>query len=417
MAEPESPRAHLLIVDDEAAIRNVLHDFLSQTYDCEAVDSAEKALARLAEERFDLIVSDITMERMSGLEMVPHIRDLAPKTIIVMISGQQTIEYAIDAMRAGVFDYIVKPFDLRKVDAVVRRALGHHRLLHGKPRYGNALGEVVNNLRRAIDNEEFVVHYQPQVDIASREILGAEALVRWQHPQLGLLAPTDFVPLAEETGLIAAIGEWVLRTACAQIRTWHDEGLAPLSLAVNVSPRQFQDEGFAQTVMKILTDTGFDPRYLELELTETSIMHDAEFAVKILNRLRQLGVRIAIDDFGTGYSSLGYLKRLPIDRVKFDQSFIRGAAIDPDDAALVMAIMTLAHNLQLRVIAEGIESEEQVTFLRLLRCHEGQGYLFSRPVPAEVFRTFLTAPPKRKPNVVSKSGWQNRESLARAVNE
>jgi EAL domain-containing protein (putative c-di-GMP-specific phosphodiesterase class I) len=274
-----------------------------------------------------------------------------------------------------------------------------------------------SSLRRAVENEEFVVHYQSQVDLDSKKVVGAEALVRWQHPLLGVLAPTDFIPLAEDTGLICPIGTWVLRAACAQTRAWRQEGFARLRIAVNVSPRQFQEENFMQTVVQALSETGLDSHCLELELTETSIMQNTESAVKTLNRLREIGVKIAIDDFGTGYSSLGYLKRLPIDCVKFDRSFVRGATTDPDDAALVMAMITLAHNLKLRVVAEGVETDEQAAFLRLLRCHEGQGYLFSKPTPAEVFRASLAAEPRRKPDVLSKSGWPDRGSLPRAVNE
>ena len=377
-------RARLLIVDDESQIRDVLHDFLSQSYDCVALNSGEDALALISTESFDVIISDITMARMSGLEMVPHILNLSPETVIIMISGRRTIEFAIDAMRAGAFDYITKPFDLSEVDAAVRRALDQGQLFRDKlTRVSGNDENSVKQLRRAVDNEEFVVYYQPQVDIESGNIVGAEALVRWKHPELGLLAPADFILLAEETGLIVPIGAWVLRMACAQARKWREAGLLGFRIAVNVSPRQLQQGNLRETIVQTLNETELEPDCLELELTETSMMQNAESEVEILASLREMGLKIAIDDFGTGYSSLGYLKNLPIDSVKLDQSFVKSATTDPDDAALVMAIVTLAHNLRLKVIAEGIETEDQLKFLRLLRCDRGQGYLFGKPAPAD----------------------------------
>jgi EAL domain-containing protein (putative c-di-GMP-specific phosphodiesterase class I) len=214
-------------------------------------------------------------------------------------------------------------------------------------------------------------------------------LIRWQHPDLGLLPPLEFIPLAEDTGLIVAVGAWVMREACTQAESWRRSGLGDLSIAVNVSARQFQQKGFYESVVRVLDETSLAYESLELELTETSIMENAESAVALLRDIRSLGVKIAIDDFGTGYSSLSYLKRLPIDILKLDRSFVNGATSDPDDAALVMAIITLAHNLRLKVIAEGVETEEHLRFLRLLRCDGGQGYLFGKPMSAEAFRTFV----------------------------
>jgi EAL domain-containing protein (putative c-di-GMP-specific phosphodiesterase class I)/FixJ family two-component response regulator len=398
VAEIVKTKAHVLIIDDEPEIRNVLHEFLSGSYQCAAVNSAEEALTLISTERFDLIISDITMERMSGLELVPHILNVAPQTIVVMISGQQTIEYAIAAMRAGAFDYITKPFDLRHVDATVSRALEHRKLLETKQHYekrfytsdmdARALKRLAleSSLRRAVENEEFVVHYQTQVDIESRKIVGTEALVRWQHPQLGLLPPADFIGLAEETGLIVDIGNLVMRAACVQTRQWQVRAFPDLHVAVNASARQLEQKDFVFTLVEILKESELDPESVELELTETSIMENPESTARVLADIRRMGVKIAIDDFGTGYSSLSYLKRLPIDTVKLDRSFVNGATAHPDHAALVMAIVTLAHNLRLRVIAEGVETEEQLNFLRLLRCDQGQGYLFDKPAPAELIK-------------------------------
>jgi EAL domain-containing protein (putative c-di-GMP-specific phosphodiesterase class I) len=213
------------------------------------------------------------------------------------------------------------------------------------------------------------------------------------------------------------ISEQVMRTACAQTRLWNDEGLGRLRLAVNISARHFQQKNFLERLEQVLSDTRLDPKSLELELTETSVMENAESAAKLLTEIRKLGVTIAIDDFGTGYSSLSYLKRLPIDTVKLDRSFVNGATTDPDDAALVMAIVTLAHNLRLRVVAEGIETAEQLAFLRLLSCDEGQGYLFSKPVPPEIFAELMARDPKRKLYVVSEAARQRLSSFPSAVNE
>ena len=377
-------RARLLIVDDESQIRDVLHDFLSQAYDCVALNSGEDALVLLSTESFDVIISDITMARMSGLELVPHILKIAPEAVIIMISGQRTIEFAIDAMRAGAFDYITKPFDLSEVDAAVRRALDHEKLFKDKLTRPSGYDEnSVRQLRRAVENEEFVVHYQPQIDIESGAIAGAEALVRWKHPERGLLPPADFISLAEKSGLIVPIGKWVLRKACARAQECHQAGFLGFRVAVNVSPKQLQQGNLRETIAQTLIETELEPDCLELEITETSMMENAESEVETLASLREMGVKIAIDDFGTGYSSLGYLKNLPIDSVKLDQSFVKGATTDPDDAALVMAVVTLAHNLRLKVIAEGIETEDQLKFLRLLRCDRGQGYLFGKPAPAD----------------------------------
>ena len=243
--------------------------------------------------------------------------------------------------------------------------------------------ELEKELRRALRNEEFVVYYQPQQDIRTGQIIGVEALVRWQHPERGLVLPGAFIAVAEESDLIVPLGEWVLRTACTQAKAWQDAGLPPLRMAVNFSARQFQHGSPIETFASVLTDTGLDPRYLELEITERVAMSDVGLAMKTLGDLRDLGVRIALDDFGIGHSSLAYLKRFPIDSLKIDQSFIRDLTTDPDSKAIAATIIAMAHNLNHIVIAEGVETEEQLAFLREHECDEFQGYLLSRPVPAD----------------------------------
>jgi diguanylate cyclase (GGDEF)-like protein/PAS domain S-box-containing protein len=701
MLETRDRKTRILIADDEAQIREVLHELLGSDYECAEVSSAEEALALLRTEEFDLVLSDIMMGGITGLQMVPQVLKLSPDTVVIMISGEQNIESAIEALRAGAFDYITKPFDLRHVEAAVNRALEHQDLrrakryyenfledivkerttelnkanqtlsvlirasplaifvldtggdvilwnpaaremfgwdesevlnrplplvpddereafragfadvLSGKPvadyearrlrkdgslidvnvwtaaltgpsgeingimatvaditerkqsearinylayhdtltglpnrvsfeerlaeavaragaergslavmflsldrfkKFNDTLGHMIgdqllrgvaerltlalregnrvarfgsdefafllteineaedaarraldfqrvldapfyveghelyvtssigiglypndgadaqgllksagsalyrakqlggnayqfytadmneralhrlaleNQLRWALERKEFVVYYQPQVNIDTGKIMGMEALVRWQHPELGLVPPAEFIPLAEDTGLIMPIGEWVLRTACAQTRAWQDCGFKNLHVAVNLSPRQFQQPDLLLLIERALKDAGLDPSSLELEVTESSVMKNAESAIDTLRELRAMGIRISIDDFGSGYSSLSYLKHLPIDVLKIDQSFVRDMTSDPKDAAIAMAIIQLAHSLQLQVKAEGVETEEQLRFLRLLRCDEMQGFLFCKPIPVGDFEQLL----------------------------
>ena len=586
MERLEVAKPKLLIIDDEEQIRNLLKDLLGSAYDCCTASSAEEALSALSEQTFDLVISDIDMGRISGLELVPRVHSLSPDTVVVMISGNQDIEFAIQALRVGAFDYITKPIDLRHVEASVERALKHGELLKEKRRYkeelesllqqreaevdwlnyydtvtqlpnralfedrltqacsiaksnsqalgvlfisldqfkkvndslghgpgdsllrefaerlkscisqsdtvarfGNdefallktqiddthdvietigSLSQVLEfsfdlpghelyatasvgismfpidgedchtllknagaalykakksgganyqfftadmhdlatrrlaletNLRRAIQNEEFLLHYQPRVSVDSMAITGVEALVRWQHPQFGLISPSEFIPLAEDTGLILPIGEWVLRQACEQNRRWQEEGFAPIQMAVNISGRQFHDRDLSQTVVRILNESGLEPQHLELELTESSIMQNAEFAASVLTRWKNMGIKIAIDDFGTGVSSLASLKRLPIGALKIDQSFVRDATKDSDDGAIVRAIITLAQNLRLKVVAEGVETEDQLRFLQVLQCDEIQGNLFSEPLPAEKLVSLFDPAAKRTTKV------------------
>jgi diguanylate cyclase (GGDEF)-like protein len=565
-------RAGILIIDDDEQIRNLLCSMLELDYDCVTVGSAEEAINLLKVIKFELVISDINMGGISGLDLVPYVVKENPETVVVMISGQHTIDAAIQAMRAGAFDYVTKPFDVRQVEDAMQRALAHQQLLENKKYHEQGLQELVHHrtaeierlayfdtltdlpnrllfedrltqaikhaqkdnqavgalllridrfkeiddtlghaigdrllraiagrirktideretlarfksddfallitdihgsedvlqvlkelveplrapfvldahelyvtaslglsvypvdgktsdellkhagvalnralslggnnyqfyrsemnaralerlkmegdLRRGIENGELRLHYQPQIDLSTNKILGAEALVRWQHPKLGLIAPAKFIPMAEDTDLIVPLGEWCLREGCRQLRSWQKSGLTKLRVSVNVSPNQFHQKNFVETVGQVLSETEIDPQTLQLEITESSLIQDADNVVTRLRELKEMGLMVAIDDFGVGYSSLGYLKQLPIDMLKIDRSFVSDATSDPDDAALIMAIITLAHNLRLKVMAEGVETDEQLRFLRLLRCDEGQGYLFGKAQPPELF--------------------------------
>jgi diguanylate cyclase (GGDEF)-like protein len=577
MTPRETGLPTVLIVDDEPAIRSLLVSILTADYDCRTAESAETALQHLENQTFDVVISDINMGGMSGIELVARVRTSSPDTVVMLISGNLDLDSPIEAIRNGAFDYIKKPFDVDQVEIAVDRAVRHARLLASKRRHENHLEHLVaertaklnylayndsltglpnrvffedrlthtllkemgnaraavffvsldrfkvlrdtlghsvgdrllkdvaqrlkdvareaatvarfegdefallitltnrdkladfgdallaafqaplvvgddeivisvsigisvfpqdgedgptllknagaalsyvrknggnnykfftsdlrdtalsrlaleNELRRALERNEFEVYYQPKVDIPSGRMNGMEALLRWNHPELGLVPPLDFIPLAEETGLIVPIGEWVLHSAATQTAIWHDKG-HPLRVAVNLSPRQFQQTGLSETVNEIVRKASLDPSYLNLEVTESSIMNNAESAATILREFRDIGMSISIDDFGTGYSSLGVLKDLPIDVLKIDKTFVDDLTINTDDAALVTAIITLAHNLRLKVVAEGVETEEQLTFLLGLGCDEGQGYLFSKPVPAPDFESMLTKDP------------------------
>jgi diguanylate cyclase (GGDEF)-like protein/PAS domain S-box-containing protein len=246
-----------------------------------------------------------------------------------------------------------------------------------------------SNLRGALEREEFIVHYQPQVRLPDFHLVGMEALVRWRHPSMGMIPPSEFVPLAEDSGLIIALGDWVMRVACAQNMEWQDKGLAPMRLSVNFSARQFQQPSFIASVAEILKETNLDPRWLELELTESSIMKEPEQAIEKLHELKLMGIKVAIDDFGTGYSSLNYLKRFPIDTLKIDRTFVSDVCKDPHDTAIVRAIITLGHALDLTVIAEGVETQEQLQYLSSLGCDVVQGFLFSKSLSAAAFEELL----------------------------
>src|SRR5229473_2849234 len=238
------------------------------------------------------------------------------------------------------------------------------------------------SLRRALEREEFLLHYQPKVNLDTGEIAGVEALVRWQQPDRGLIPPAQFVPIAEDCGLIVKIGRWVLREACRQGRAWQDAGLPPLPIAVNVSAVEFREKGFVESVRTILSQTGLAARYLKLELTERVLMDDVESTASVLQELKIMGVHLAVDDFGTGYSTLSYLRQFPIDVLKIDQSFVQQITADPDDSTIVSAIINMGKSLKHLVVAEGIETAEQRAYLQAQRCAEGQGYLFSRPLAA-----------------------------------
>lgn len=574
MMSPEArEKPPILIVDDEPFVRQLLGDMLSENYHCTLAGSAEEALDALRSDVFAVVISDINLGGMTGVEMIPHVHAIAPDTVIMMISGNLTLESPIGALREGAFDYIKKPFDTDYVFAAVGRAVAHHRLLVEKRRYDEELEQLVEertaqlnfltyhdaqtslpnrtlvedrlgqliagrregtrnavmliaidrltivrdtlgvaasnalvaesaarikdliaqsetlgrlepdvfaillpdtspeqcldnggqilealerpfghsgnqlfvharigvsldpddghdpallmknaasalaharegsgnrcefyseeiskiatdrlsmeyDLRRAIDNDELAVHYQPKVSFDTGEIIGMEALVRWKHPVRGFVPPDVFIRIAEDIGIIDRIGEWVLRTACEQARSWREQGF-DLELAVNLSGRQLQAKDCSAKIVSVLEASRYDPDLLNLEITETALMQDIALSIQEVMKLREHGVKVSMDDFGTGYSSLNAFKRIPLDVLKIDRSFVEEMVERPTDAALIKTIIDLAHLFSVKVVAEGIETNEQLAILNELGCDEWQGYLRAKPLPADEFQKLL----------------------------
>jgi len=348
-------------------------------------------VARLSGDEFVAILSQYPDEKLSSAIIERVMKALAQP---VMLEGKEF--FVTCSIGVAVYDadgipaqHLIEHADIAMYSA---KKQGRNCYLFYRPEMNDAAQErlrIESALRSALERDEFVLHYQPQVDLASGAIVGVEALLRWQHPELGMVPPGRFIGLAEETGLIVPIGAWVLRTACQQARALHDAGHGHLRMAVNISARQFAQPELVASIAAVLAETGLPASALELELTESLFMHDVAQGVNLLHELKSLGVALSIDDFGTGYSSLSYLRNFPIDVLKIDRSFVNDIASDADDAAIVVSVIALAHNLELRVIAEGVESEEQLEFLRRHGCDEMQGYYFSRPVEAADLRQML----------------------------
>ena len=348
-------------------------------------------VARLSGDEFVAILSQYPDEQLS-----PAILERVMKALAQPVTLEGKEFFVTCSIGVAIYDadgtpaqHLIEHADIAMYSA---KKQGRNSFQFYQPEMNDAAQErlqIEGALRNALERDEFVLHYQPQVDLESGAIVGIEALLRWQHPELGMVAPARFIGLAEETGLIVPIGAWVLRTACQQARAWHDAGFGHLRVAVNLSARQFAQPDLLPSIAAALEETGLPPAALELELTESLFMHDVAQAVHLLYDLKALGVALSIDDFGTGYSSLSYLRNFPIDVRKIDRSFVNDIASDADDAAIVASVIALAHNLELRVIAEGVESEEQLDFLRRHGCNEIQGYYFSRPVEAGALQQML----------------------------
>jgi diguanylate cyclase (GGDEF)-like protein len=361
-------------------------------------------LKAMAERLRTVLREGDTVGRVGGDEFVLILNDQSNEEIIYRAMQRISAKVAEPITIEGKELYVscsagisIYPQDGRDVDTLLKNADAamYRAKDHGRSNfqfYTSEMNERVNErlalenaLRRALERNELILHYQQKVSLKTGQIVGCEALVRWLHPEWGLVRPARFIPLAEETGLIVSIGEWVLREACRQSRAWMDDGLHPGVVSVNLSVRQFRQEGLVRTVSRILEETRLDPAQLEMELTESMVMGNVDQAIAVLQGLKQLGVTLSVDDFGTGYSSLSYLKDLPIDTLKIDRSFVRdiGSGDEADDGVLAQAIISLAHALHLKVIAEGVETDAQMRFLRRHACDEVQGFFYGEPLPPE----------------------------------
>lgn len=371
-------------------------------------ESGDRMLQEVAKRIRESVREVDTVARLGGDEFVVVIENFIEHSALVnlakMLIDRLAVPMSIEGrdfhqtVSIGISTYPTDGNDaqtlIKNADMAMYRAKesGRHNYRFYAAQMGAGSLERVmleSELRRAIEQHEFVLHYQPKVNIETSEIIGVEALVRWQHPAKGLLSPLKFISLAEETGQIVAIGQWVLQSACRQLRAWQDDGLPKIRMAVNLSPRQFAHDDLLSDIAVALRENNLSPDMLELEITESVVMDNAGKAIRILNELKAMGLGISMDDFGTGYSSLANLKRFPIDSVKIDRSFIRDIPEEANDAAITHAIIAMAHALKLKVIAEGVETEDQLIFLREHGCDEIQGYYFSRPLSAKAFQHFF----------------------------
>jgi diguanylate cyclase (GGDEF)-like protein/PAS domain S-box-containing protein len=344
-------------------------------------------IGRLSSDEFAIVLSDVGNQQNTG-QVAKKILDAM--NLPFQMEDQEvfitpSIGIALYPQDAGSHEDLIRNADTAMDHIKAQGGNGFHFYSADMNVTASQRLTMETQLRRALERNEFVLHYQPQISLHSGYIIGMEALLRWQHPERGLVSPGEFIPLLEETGLIVPVGDWVLRTACTQTRAWQIEGLPPLRAAVNLSARQFRQHDLAKSVNQALHDARLAPEHLELEVTESIMIQDLQTTITTLHQLHELGIQISIDDFGTGYSSLSYLKRLPISKIKIDQSFIREICTDPDDEAIANAVISLGHGLKMQVIAEGVETLEQLEHLRAQGCDEIQGYYFSRPLPAEDF--------------------------------
>jgi len=375
-------------------------------------NTGDKLLQKVAERLLESVRDGDTVARLGGDEFILVLNDQTGQEVIyramqriigrvadpIEIDGQELLVTA----SAGISLYPQDGPDvetlLKNADAAMYRAKekGRNNFQFYTAEMNRQVNErlkMESSLRRALDRNELELYYQPRIRVGSGALVGCEALLRWQHPELGLTLPDRFIGLAEETGLIIPIGEWVIRSACAQARAWQAKGTTPISVSVNLSMRQFRQEALASVIDDALRASGLDPRLLEMELTESLVMQDTEAAIRVLERLREIGVDISVDDFGTGHSSLSYLTRLPISALKIDQSFVQAikGTGQSDEGIVAQAIISLGHNLRLKVVGEGVETGAQFEFLKQHACDEVQGYHFGRPMPAVEFERFAAS--------------------------
>ncbi len=401
----------ILVIEDEQIIReNILKLLKAEGFDVTGAENGAQGLNAAVSNLPDVIICDVMMPELDGYGVLMALRSnpVTATLPFVFLTGKAKRSEMRQGMELGADDYLTKPFTkaelvgaissrLKKQEAVAEQykilRLQSSALIQDAT---DKLEQIKTSLYDALQREEFQVYYQPQVNVQTGKIMSAEALIRWLHPEKGLISPAQFIPSAEATGFIVQLGEWVLQTACRQMQVWQNAGFSGLRVAVNLSARQFHQPDLSSRVAQILAEIGLEPSSLELELTESLMVEDAQSAIATLQQLKSLGVSISIDDFGTGYSSLSYLAQYPFDTLKIDRCFISNIAHGCTNAAIVKAIIEMAHSLCLEVIAEGVETEAEKDFLWRYKCDTMQGYLFSPPLPAGDFEQLLVA---RKYNI------------------
>ena len=363
---------------------------------CFAEDDSDFTVARFGGDEFAVILPEI-VNTEDAAKVAGRILDSMAKPFY--LDNHEVFVGASIGITICPFDGTDSDTMLRNADSAMYHAKSHMK--NNYQFYKQSMNEVAfqklsleNSLRRALERNEFLLYYQPQIDLMSGEIVGMEALIRWEHSEKGMIPPAEFIPLAEETGLILPIGRWVLQTACLQNKAWQAAGLRPVCVSVNLSSQQFKQQSIIRDITSALQDSGLDPKYLILEITESILMQNTDTVAALLHDLNEMGLRASMDDFGTGYSSLNYLRRLPLFSIKIDRSFVKDIDTNPDDATIAQAIIAMAHSLKLHVIAEGVETKEQMRFLQGIGCDEMQGYLLSPPLPAEDASRFLQFHPE-----------------------
>lgn len=396
----------ILVIEDDYVIReNILKILKAEGFDVMGAENGMQGLSLAMSNLPDVILCDVLMPELNGYGVLMALRaNPATATVpFVFLTGKADRAEIRQGMELGADDYLTKPFTKAELVGAIAIRLKKQEAFAElyntlqiqsnefiiQQNADEKLAQLKTSLYSALKREEFLVYYQPQISMNTGKIVGAEALVRWKHHEKGLIPPTEFIPVAEKTGFIIPLGEWILQTACKQVQAWKNDGFSGLRVAVNLSPRQFHQPDLSSRVAQILEKIGLEPSSLELELTESLMVEDVSSAIATLTQLKNLGISLAIDDFGTGYSSLSYLTQYPFDALKIDRSFVRNITDDCKNAAIVKAIIEMAHSLRLEVIAEGVETETEKDFLWRSECDVMQGYFFSSPLSAADFEKLL----------------------------
>ncbi|NJM72346.1 MAG: EAL domain-containing response regulator [Scytonema sp. RU_4_4] len=394
----------ILVIEDEKLVRENIIDLLAaEDFDTIAAANGRIGVELAVSEIPDLILCDLMMPEIDGFGVLTTLREEPVTATIpfIFLTAKSARSDFRQGMDLGADDYLTKPFTRTELLNAITSRLAKQATFTKQvstklevQTFSPKAQMMEMYLRRTIeqgDFQQFLVYYQPIVDVHSGRIIAAESLLRWQHPELGMISPTELIPLAESTGLIVPISDWVLNSVCKQTKLWHNAGLTELRIAVNLSAHQLIQPNFSQKIINLLLGNNLVPDCLELELTENIIMQDINRAISTMKEVHSFGVKIAIDDFGAGYSSLSYLKLLPIHTLKIDRYFIQGIANDSQKAVITTALIQMAHNLNLHIVAEGVETEQELNFLRQYKCDAIQGFLFSCPLPAAEFEKILFA--------------------------